>query len=124
MTKNGVFWIAIIILALSVWSVAKKSNEHAESLSYSEFLQQVDKDNVREVRMDGSSIYGEYRNTSGKFQPFMTVSPKDDTLVPKLVGKGVNITVQEDGDQSSYLLFLVNALPMILLLGVWFYSIP
>ena len=120
MTKNGVFWIAFFIMALSIWSFAKNKTEHAETLSYSEFLQHVEKQDVREVRMDGSSIHGEYRGSSGKFQPFLTVMPKDDSLVPKLVEKGVNITVQEPADESSYLIFLLNLLPMLLLLGVWF----
>ena len=120
MTKNGVFWIAIVLLALSVYKFAKPTGETPTELTYSEFLQQVDKQNVKTVRIEGSSVFGEYRNNEGKFQSFVAVTPKDDSLVPKLIEKGIDIKVQEPADQSGYLLFLFNVLPLLLLLGIWF----
>lgn len=120
MTKNGVFWIAIVLLALSVYKFAKPTGENPTELTYSEFLQQVDKQNVKTVRIEGSSVLGEYRNNEGKFQSFVSITPKDDSLVPKLIEKGVDIKVQEPSDQSGYLLFLFNVLPLLLLLGIWF----
>ena len=120
MTKNGVFWIAIVLLALSVYKFAKPTGETPTELTYSEFLQQVDKQNVKTVRIEGSSVFGEYRNNEGKFQSFVAVTPKDDSLVPKLIEKGVDIKVQEPADQSGYLMFLFNVLPLLLLLGIWF----
>jgi cell division protease FtsH len=102
---------------LTVYSVVKNKGEVNEELTYSEFLQEVDKQNVLKVRIEGSNLIGEYRSQA---KPFHTTLPKDDALIPKLVEKGVDITVNEPADQSSYLFFLFNALPMLLLLAIWF----
>ena len=117
-TRNGVFWLGIILLVLTVYSVAKKKSDLATELSYSEFLQEVDKRNVRTVRIEGTTLYGEYRVKDSEFGQFHTTLPKDDTLIPNLVKNGVDIKVNEPADQSGYLLFIMNALPMVLLLVI------
>ncbi len=116
-TRNGIFWLGIILLSLTVYSVVKNKGETNEELTYSEFLQEVDKQNVLKVRIEGSNLIGEYRSQAKQFH---TTLPKDDALIPKLVEKGVDIAVNEPADQSSYLFFLFNALPMLLLLAIWF----
>ncbi len=122
MTRNGVFWLAIILLVLMVYSIAKQKSELATELSYTDFIQQVEKHNVRGVRIEGTSLYGEYRvkEDQSEFGQFHTTLPKDDTLVPTLVKNGVDVKVVEPADQSSYLFFIMNALPMLLLLVVGF----
>ncbi len=122
MTRNGVFWLGIILLVLTVYSVAKKKSELTTELSYTEFLQQVEKHNVRMVHVEGTSLFGEYRvrEDQAEFSQFHTMLPKDDTLIPTLVKNGVDVKVVEPADQSSYLLFLMNALPMLLLLVIGF----
>ena len=91
-------------------------------LSYTEFLQQVEKHNVRMVHVEGTSLLGEYRvrEDQADFTQFHTILPKDDTLIPTLVKNGVDVKVVEPTDQSSYLFFLMNALPMLLLLVIGF----
>jgi cell division protease FtsH len=121
-TRNGVFWLGIILLVLTVYSVAKKKSELTTELSYTEFLQQVEKHNVRMVHVEGTSLFGEYRvrEDQSDFTQFHTILPKDDTLIPTLVKNGVDVKVVEPADQSSYLFFLMNALPMLLLLVIGF----
>jgi cell division protease FtsH len=75
---------------------------------------------VRTVRIEGTTLFGEYRVKDSQFERFHTTLPKDDTLIPNLVKNGVDIKVNEPADQSSYLFFLMNALPMILLLVIGF----
>ncbi len=122
MARNGVFWLGIILLVLTVYSVAKKKSEVTTELSYTEFLQQVEKHNVRMVHVEGTSLFGEYRvrEDQSDFAQFHTILPKDDTLIPTLVKNGVDVKVVEPADQSSYLFFLMNALPMLLLLVIGF----
>jgi cell division protease FtsH len=109
--------LGIILLSLTVYSVVKNKGEVNDELTYSEFLQEVEKQNVLKVRIEGNNLVGEYRSQA---KPFHTTLPKDDALIPKLVEKGVDISVNEPADQSSYLFFLFNALPMLLLLAIWF----
>lgn len=125
MSKNGLFWILIIALSLSIWSVAKKNIPQPTEFPYSEFLSRVEKQEVREVTIEGDLVHGVYSDPSNATAPkggaFVVRVPKDDTLVPKLIEKGVRVNVQEPPDQSSYLVFLINILPVLLLIGVWFF---
>jgi len=118
LSKNGIFWLAVILLTLTVYSVVKKKSENNTEVIYSEFIQEVEKHNVRAVRIEGSNLQGEYVN---KAEPFHTTIPKDDSLIPLLIKNNVDIKVNEPSDQSSYLFFLFNALPMLFLLAIWFF---
>jgi cell division protease FtsH len=118
LSKNGIFWLAIILLTLTVYSFVKKKADVSSERTYSEFVQDVQKDLVSGVTIEGNILTGSYRK---KTEPFRTTIPKDDTLMPLLLKNGIEVTVKEPTDQSSYLFFLVNALPMLLLLAVWFF---
>jgi cell division protease FtsH len=118
-SRNGIFWLGIILLALTIYSFATSNRDESTELSYTEFLQEVDKQHVNTVRIEGNTLTGMY-TTDNQSRPFRTTFPKDESLVPNLVKKGIDIKVSEPSDQSSYLFFLFNALPMLLLLGIWF----
>lgn len=118
LSKNGIFWLAIILLSLSVYSFVKKKSDTHTELTYSEFVQEVQNDAVRAVTIEGNILTGSYRK---KTEQFKTTIPKDDTLMPLLLKNNVDVSVKEPSDQSSYLFFLFNALPMLLLLAVWFF---
>lgn len=120
LTRNGLFWVGLVLLALLGYSLAKKNSDFTTPLTYSEFLQEVENSNVRTVRIEGSTVIGEYKAKGGEFNKFKTTIPKDDSMIPLLRKHSIDIEVSEPGDQSSYLLFLVNALPILLFLGIWF----
>jgi cell division protease FtsH len=118
LSKNGIFWLAIILLTLTVYSFVKKKSDVHKELPYSEFVQEVEKDLVASVNIEGSLLTGTYRKKADQFK---TVIPKDDALVPLLLKNNVEVAVKEPADQSSYLFILFNALPMLFLLAVWFF---
>lgn len=120
LSRNGLFWVGLVLLALFGYSLAKKNTELALPLTYSEFLQEVEKGNVSQVRIDGSSVFGEYKSKSGEPASFKTTTPNDESMIPLLRKNGVEISVTDSSDQSSYVLFLLNALPILLFLGIWF----
>lgn len=118
-SRNGLFWVGVIILALTLYSFVKKHRELTHELTYSEFVQEVDAKNVRSVKVQGNSVTGEFRN---KTQPFHTViGSNDDNLIPMLRERGVEIKFEEAAEQPWYLILLVNALPMLLLIGIWIF---
>lgn len=76
MTKNRVFLIAIVLLALSVYKFAKPTGETPTELTYSEFLQQVDKQNVKTVRIEGSSVLVSIETTKVSSSPSWPLHPR------------------------------------------------
>ena len=117
--KNPIVsWLVILLVFSLLFTVVKKSSDISQKVPYSKFLQEVDKKNIRSVLIEGSVITGLYVSSPDTFK---TVAPNDDHLIESLRKSGVEIDVREPVDQPWYLILLVNALPMILLIGVWIF---
>ena len=122
MTKNGLFWVFLVLLSLMGYSLAKSNTDRSTHLTYSDFLQQVESGDVRAVRIEGSTVVGEYKDKGGEFRKFRTTTPpQDESLIPLLRKSSVDIEVTDPGDQSSYMLFLLNVLPILFFVGLWFF---
>jgi cell division protease FtsH len=104
------------------YSLAKSKTDNATHLTYSDFLQIVEGGDVRAVRIEGSTVVGEYKDKGGEFRKFKTTTPpQDESLIPLLRKSSVDIEVTDPGDQSSYMLFLLNVLPILFFVGLWFF---
>ncbi|MDF1750837.1 MAG: ATP-dependent zinc metalloprotease FtsH [Alphaproteobacteria bacterium] len=117
--KNLALWIVIIVLLLFLINQfdSGRNQVQAESTAYSEFLKQVDSGSVQSVRMNGQEITGKY--TSG--QDFKTYAPDDPNLVSTLTGRGVRVEAIPPDNSISLGTILLNALPILLLIGFWFF---
>jgi cell division protease FtsH len=99
-------------------SVMKPPESPEKDLSYSTFLDQVEKRNIKAVVIRGTTIEGDYVNEKGGFR---TVAPDHQGLIDELRDNGVQIKVEEPTDQPGWLLIVMNALPMVLMLLVVFF---
>ena len=120
MGRNGIFWIGFIVLALMMAYGFGRKPDPMVPLTYSDFLQEVENSNVRTVDIEGPTVVGEYKSKGGEFNKFRTTIPEDDTLIPLLRKHSVDIKVVDSANQSSYALVFLNALPILLFLGLWF----
>ena len=112
----------VVLMALMAYNIAKSKTDYATELMYSEFLQEVENSNVKTVRIEDPIVYGEYKK-GGEFKQFKTTKPNDDELIPLLRKHSVDIQVSDPGDRSSYMWLIVNALPVILFVAIWFFFI-
>ncbi|MBN8548041.1 MAG: ATP-dependent zinc metalloprotease FtsH [Deltaproteobacteria bacterium] len=117
-SRNALFWLILILLFMTLYGVVKRGNDPQRELSYSDFLQEVEKKNVRSVRIEGSTIVGELLKQS---EPFRTTAPKHEGLYDLLLKNNVEMYVKEPNDQPWYFVLLINALPMLLLIGIWLF---
>jgi cell division protease FtsH len=116
--KSGILWILVVMMAIAIWAAMRQPVVPAENVPYSEFLLQVEEKQLVSVTIEGSQITGERTNNR---TPINTTAPKDDDLIKQLRRAGVEIRVKEPADQPWYLIFLVNAVPMVILVAVWIF---
>ncbi|RIL10907.1 MAG: cell division protein FtsH [Proteobacteria bacterium] len=116
--KNLVFWLVLALMFVTLYRLVKPTPDLAKDVSYSEFLQEVEKGTVRAVTIEGRQISAESRTST---EPIKTVAPDHDEMIKILRDNSVNINVKEPDDQPWYLLFLANALPMLILIAVWIF---
>jgi len=119
--RNLILWIIIALLLVALFNMFQGTSPHSntKTLSYTEFTQNVQENQVKAVTIQGDQIRGQLNND----QQFTTYAPANDNeLIPSLKAKKVNITVQpiDDGVPSLMGIF-INWFPMLLLIAVWIF---
>src|SRR6266566_826435 len=113
----------IILLCVVLWRMVSASGQTArqEEPSYSEFMSQVDRGNVKEVTLylspNSYEIEGEWREPAKKFRVTLFKEAAPD-LTKELRDKGVLINVKEV-TRADWINFLLTAAPLFLLVGFW-----
>ena len=119
--KNLVMWVVIVLLSVGLFNMFQDPNKissEANTLPFSNFLNEVDAGRVVEVKIQGNNISGILAD--GK--KFSTYSPNYPELVDKLSSKGVSIVASPQEDKMPSLLgILLSWFPMLLLIGVWIF---
>jgi cell division protease FtsH len=119
LAKNVILWVVIAIVLLSVFNNFASSPRVAQTIQYSEFLDYVQSGMVDDVSFDGREIAGNL-NAGGEFRTF---SPETDNtaVIGLLADSGVKFSGTEPQGQSIFVSLLINAFPVLLLIGVWIY---
>src|SRR5579859_1699034 len=112
-------------LAVVLWQMQKRSGDTATSnaISYSDFLQQADKNNIATatfvLSQNTADVHGDLRDSA---QEYRTTIPKETVsdLTARLRTQGVNVGVSE-GDNAGIKNMLINIAPLIALIGFWIY---
>jgi cell division protease FtsH len=116
--RNIAFWVVLFLLVLALFNLFSGSGGtmQSQSVSYSEFIQAVENEEVSRVTLDGENV--RYRGTDGK--DYVAIKPQDAELTQKLIDNGVPIKA-EPQEQSGFQTFILSLLPFLLLIGVWIY---
>jgi len=119
--KTVVFWLVIVLSAFLLWQVVKAGagSQKEQDLTFSQFMGEVEKDNVKEVTIIGQEVRGKLQNPPGS--GFHTTAPANyPDMIKMLREKGVNISIR-DVSNGSWPSWLLNLAPLILLAALWFF---
>ncbi|QKX18874.1 ATP-dependent zinc metalloprotease FtsH [Microbulbifer sp. YPW1] len=118
MAKNLVLWLIIAAVLLMVFQNFKPQSRD-ESLSYSEFVQDVQAGQVKNALVDGLVITGEKADGSR----FKTIQPQiiDDELTNELVRSGVKFNGREPESPSIWQQLLVASFPILIIIAVFMF---
>jgi len=120
LTKNILVFVVIIVVLLSVVQGLSTVNTNSpQAKDYSDFLQQVRVGQVEIAVIEGDTI----RFGNSEPLPYYTVSPETDnnTLIGLLDSNDVQFRAVEPKPPSVLFQLLMNAFPILLLIGVWIY---
>ncbi len=119
--RNFALWVIIFLLVVALVMLFYNPGQHTasqDSVSFSEFLNDVQTGQVRDVTIVGNEVSGHLKNDKS----FATYTPNDPSLVQSLVKNGVTINARPPSDGNSWLLtLLVNGLPIIAFVGMWIF---
>ncbi|MBS0226906.1 MAG: ATP-dependent zinc metalloprotease FtsH [Proteobacteria bacterium] len=121
LVKNLLLWAAVLIVVMVLFqSFSSKFGDTARSLTYDQFVQQVQADKIAKVAIsdDGSTITAEAKDST----KFTTQKPEDKDLINDLLNHKVEIKQEAPSSGRGLLIaLLVNVLPLALFVGIWFY---
>lgn len=118
LTKNILVWLVIAIVMMAVFSNFSMTNNQRKDMSYSEFLNMVDAEQVSKVEIDGRTVTWE-TTASEKYQTF--APPQDDKLIDDLLAHKVNVVATPPEKRSLLVDILINWIPFLLIIGLWIY---
>ncbi len=122
MGRNVVFWIAIGVLMLFLFNIfqgAQNVGQGGDTIAYSDFMSQARSGQISNVVIRGDQVSGSYASTG---EPFKTMVPPNENVVDRLTDTGVQIFAEDEEEGGITLgALLLNLLPVLLLIGFWFF---
>ncbi len=116
--KQVALWLVVIAIAIVIYNVMSQTSVPADEIIFSDFLHRVEQSKVVSVKIAGTAIQGQYRDSNGSFQ---TVAPPGyDGLIDLLREHDVAIEA-EAANQSPYIAALISWAPMLILIAVWIF---
>ena len=114
--KNVTFYLLIIIVAIWMIDYYSSSTVSKTDITYSAFMKHVQQDEVKQVTIVDNVISGKLKD--GK--DFSTVAPSDDSLIPTLRARDIEIKAELPPQPPWWTTILSSLLPMLLIVGIWF----
>jgi cell division protease FtsH len=118
MVKNLLLWLVIAAVLLSVFNNFNMKSQ-SEQVGYSEFIQEIQSDQVKRVVVDGLTISGErYDGTN-----FETIRPmvEDPKLIDDLLEHKVVVEGRKPEQQSVWSQLLVASFPILIIIAVFMF---
>ena len=120
--KKHLVWLVIIALLITTMSIMMGGQGKKAELevNFSDFIAQVDRNNVHDVIISGSNVVGHFRDSN---RAFATKIAGVSSLLPRLEEHKVSIEIRAEGEDSYWITFFLNAFPMFIFIAVWVYFV-
>ncbi|MGJ3523729.1 ATP-dependent zinc metalloprotease FtsH [Nitratidesulfovibrio sp. D1] len=116
-SRNLILWAIISLLMVVLFNMFNQPQGTQARLTYTEFLQKVERGEVLRVTIQGQKLTGE----SSEGKAFQTYAPHDPELVSRLISQKVEVKAEPQEEAPWYMTLLVSWFPMLLLIGVWIF---
>jgi 2-C-methyl-D-erythritol 2,4-cyclodiphosphate synthase len=117
--KTLFFWLAIVFMGVTLWKLVSSDRQPAETIAYSDFARQVEDKQVREAHIylepNSVSVVAVLRSGSRRVEATVSYGDLQD-LKTHLIDGGASVEYANT-KQSDWVLILLNAAPLILLVG-------
>ena len=116
--RNIAFWVVLFLLILALFNLFSggQSTLSSRSISFSDFVERVDANEVSSATLDGERIL--FRGSDGN--DYVTIAPAGTDVTERLLDNNVAVRA-EPQEQSGFTTILMTFLPFLILIGVWVY---
>jgi cell division protease FtsH len=124
--RNAALWIVIVLLLALLYSVFQggATRTAGNTVSYSDFVRAVEQRQVQDVRIQGNTITGTFReprNGVQKFSTYVPSTPPDEALMPMLIKNVDRVDAGPAEEGVNLGSMFVSWLPVLVLVGVYIF---
>jgi cell division protease FtsH len=127
-SRTMLFWILLILLSITIFQFFNRSRRNEVEIIFTEFIEQLETDNVSEVFIVGQEIHGKlkipaYRDKNGnqkEYNEFYVYSPFEVSVLREDLQKHGVITSGEP-KRLNWFSYILGALPWLFFIGIWFF---
>jgi cell division protease FtsH len=121
MAKNLLLWIVIAVVLIAVFQSFNPRGGDPTSISYSEFMQQVEQNNISQATISPTmpaTIIGKRKDGSA----LTTVAPIEDSqMVPTLRSHGVDVRQEAPDNTGALVHIIADWVPFLIFIGLLIY---
>ncbi len=131
--KRGLLpYLVLFVVMLGILYFFSLSNNKVNQFTYDEFINYMNNKEIKEILITPRNSAGVYEikgklNSYGENESFYLKVPLSNEVISQVLnsedGYNFKISTSSDPDSSALLLFILNVLPMIIILGVGFYFV-
>ena len=131
--KRGLLpYLVLFVVMLGILYFFSLSNNKVNQFTYDEFINYMNNKEIKEILITPRNSAGVYEikgklNSYGENESFYLKVPLSNEVISQILnsedGYDFKISTSSDPDSSALLLFILNVLPMIIILGVGFYFV-
>ena len=131
-----IFWVVLVIVLLIAFQMFEMGKTPQYRISYSEFLAQIDRGNIKKITFKGLEVRGELamptlvpltsatdrsRTRDVKVEQFTLVLPAEDKDLPqRIIAKNPTAVIEgQIPGGSTWVKVVSSGLPLLLIIGLW-----
>jgi cell division protease FtsH len=117
--RTAIVWVAVICIVVLFWAVLNKGKGRPEQhVTFTQFMDMVEKDRVKSVTISGSEVHGILQDGKSSLRTLVPTNYPD--LYKILQERKVDVEIRDAGS-GNWVSIVINAIPFILLLGFWIF---
>lgn len=129
-TRTLIFWVILLLLSISLFQYYSRSKRDVVTITYTEFMQQLEKSNVKKVTLVEKDVQGEFvreisktvGRQTGRFSKFELHIPFEDPgLLEKLEAK--NVEIDAESPTTNWSGIILTSLPWLILIVFWLFML-
>ena len=123
--RNVAIWVVIGVVLVGLYTVMNQTTRigataSGADVSYAQLVHMIDNGSVRKASIHNDTV--DVEDPDGKTKFSVTTPYNQDDLIKHLEAQNVDFSVKPSGG-NPMLALLINLLPVILIVGVWFFFI-
>jgi len=121
--KTVALWLFIILLVLSILHFMSQPTSAPQKISFSEFLQAVEQNQIESVTIQDEEYTGRFKSTYHEGKAFETIGPLNSEKAFEFLAKSdAKVDYKKKKETPFWQQVLISWLPMLLLFAFFFFS--